>query len=127
MHNITCWNIFFFSQCLEFAIHNSMYVNTILKPKQMICLEHLYFKRDVICVLCTGYGKSLIFHLLLVLLFAKEMLLMNESVWDIDISAVTAKVIVVSPLNALINNQISRLGISGIHASVLCVKISQDK
>ena len=55
------------------------------------------------------------------------MLLMNKSVRDIDISAVKAIVIVVSPLNASINNQISRLGISGIRASVLGVKISQDK
>ena len=116
-----------FLSCLEFAIYNSTYVNTILKPKHVICLEHLYLKRDVICVLPTGYGKSLIFHLLPALLFAKEMLLMNESVRDIDISAVTAIVIAVSPLNALINNQISRLGISGIRASVLGVKISQDK
>ena len=115
-----------FLSCLEFAIRNSEYLDTILKPKQVISLEHLYLKRDVICVLPTGYGKSLIFHLLPGLLFAKEMLLKNESVRDINISAVTAVVIVVSPLNALINNQISRLGLSGIRASVLGVKMSPD-
>ena len=116
-----------FLSCLEFAIRNSTYFNTILKPKQVICLEHLYLKRDVICVLPTGYGKSLIFHLLPGLLFDKEMLLMNETFRDVDMSTVTAIVIVVSPLNALINNQISRLGLSGIRASVLGVKMSQDE
>ena len=116
-----------FLSCLEFAIRNSTYFNTILKPKQVICLEYLYLKRGVICVLPTGYGKSLIFHLLPGLLFAKEMLLMNETFRDVDMSTVTAIVIVVSPLNALINNQISRLGLSGIRASVLGVKMSQDE
>ena len=55
------------------------------------------------------------------------MLLMNETFRDVDMSTVTAIVIVVSPLNALINNQISRLGLSGIRASVLGVKMSQDE
>ena len=31
----------------------------------------MYFGKDVICVLPTGYGKSLIFHLVSMLLFAK--------------------------------------------------------
>ena len=61
------------------------------------------------------------------LLFAKEMLLMNETFRDVDMSTVTAIVIVVSPLNALINNQISRLGLSGIRASVLGVKCHRMK
>ena len=107
-----------FLSCLEFAIRNSTYFNTILKPKQVICLEHLYLKRDVICVLPTGYGKSLIFHLLPGLLFAKEMLLMNETFRDVDMTTVTAIVIVVSPLNALINHQISRLGLIKWHTRV---------
>ena len=111
-----------FLSCLEFAIRNSTYFNTILKPKEVICLEHLYLKRDVICVLPTRYGKSLMFHLLPGLLFAKEMLLMNETFRDVDMLTVTAIVIVVSPLNALINNQIFHLGSSGIRASVLGVK-----
>ena len=75
-HNMLDYILFL--SCLEFAIYNSTYFNTISKPKQVICLEHLYLTRDVICVLPTGYGKSLIFHLLPALLFAKEMLLMNK-------------------------------------------------
>ena len=60
-----------FLSCLEFALLNSAYKCTILKPKQVICLETLYLQKDVMCVLPTGYGKSLIFHLLPMLLFAK--------------------------------------------------------
>ena len=40
-------------------------------PKQVISLESVYLQKDVMCILPTGYGKSLIFHLLPMLLFAK--------------------------------------------------------
>lgn len=116
-----------FLSCLQFAICNSIYCNAILKPKQIISLEHLYLKRDVICVLPTGYGKSLIFHLLPGLLFAKQKLNMYLNLRDVDISTITAVIIVVLPLNALVSNQISRIGLSGIRASVLGVKVLQKE
>ena len=59
--------IAFFS-CLEFAVLNSMYENRILKPKQVFCMECLYLEEDLTCVLPAGCGKSLIFHLLPMLL-----------------------------------------------------------
>ena len=50
---------------LHFAITvNSSYSNMNLKAKQVKCLEALYFGKDVVAVLPTGYGKSMIFHLL---------------------------------------------------------------
>ena len=113
--------IAFFS-CLQFAISNSIYWNSILKPKQVISLEHLYLNRDVICVLPTGYGKSLICHLLPWLLFAKKYMNENQSRPDVDVSVVMTIVIVVSPLNALISDQISRLKHCGIRASVLGIR-----
>ena len=116
-----------FLTCLQFAICNSIYCNAILKPKQIISLEHLYLMRDVICVLPTGYGKSLIFHVLPGLLFAKQKLDIDLSLRNVDVSAITAVIIVVSPLNALISNQISRLDLSGIRASVLGVKVSEQE
>ena len=70
-----------FLSCLEFAVLNSENQNTIFKTKQVICLENVYLEKDVMCVLPTGYGKSLIFHLLPMLLFAKFKLcgdLINE-------------------------------------------------
>jgi superfamily II DNA helicase RecQ len=111
---------FAFFSCLHFAVSNSVYYNTILKPKQVICLEHIFFHHDVLCVLPTGYGKSLIFHLVPALLFAKEKYLIDRGLCllDLDISVATTIVIVVSPLNALISNQIARLGSSGLRASV---------
>lgn len=113
-----------FLSCVHFAVTNSIYCETILKPKQVICLECLFLKKDVLCVLPTGYGKSLVFHLLPGLLFAKDKLdevLVNWYSRGIGLSIVTTIIIVVSPLNSLMSNQISRLSLSGIRASVLNV------
>ena len=115
-----------FLACLEFAVLNSLYKETILKPKQVVCLERLYLQNDVMCVLPTGYGKSLIFHLLPMLLFAKSKLCGDLRFgWrskGICTEVVDSIVIVVSPLNSLMSDQISRLGLSGIRASAINVK-----
>ena len=115
-----------FLSCLQFAISNSIYSNNNLKPKQVICLECMYLKRNVIWVLPTGYGKSLAFQLLPGLMFAKEKL-RDVRLLDIDISVAVTIIIVVSPLNALISNQISCLGSTGIRASVLGIKVNQEE
>ena len=111
-----------FLSCLEFAILNSLYCEVILKPKQVICLEKVFLDLDVLAVLPTGYGKTLIFSLLPALLFAKK----NGT----KFTKLSSILIVVSPLNALIVNQISRLNSSGITASALDVmsikEVSED-
>lgn len=115
-----------FLSCLEFAVSNSLYQETNLKPKQVLCLESMYLKKDVICVLPTGYGKSLIFHLMPMLLFAKYKMrddLIRASK-DISTAVVTSIIIVVSPLNSLMSDQVSRLSMSGIRASIIGVKES---
>ena len=76
------------------------------------------------CVLPTGYGKSLIFHLM-PLLFAKHEL-DSDSFGGISSEDVNTIVIVISPLNSLMSNQISRLSLSGIRAAVLSVKVGSD-
>ena len=98
--------------CLQFAVSNSVYYNTILKPKQVLCLEYVYLKNDVLCV----------FHL--TLMFAKARLEQDAgpSFWSMDMSIATTIVIVVLPLNALISNQIACLCSNGIRASVLGIK-----
>ena len=111
--------------CLKFAIENSLYRDTILKPKQIICLESVFSQQDVMCVLPTGYGKSLIFHLMPMLLFAKHEL-DSDSFGGISSEDVNTIVIVISPLNSLMSNQISRLSLSGIRAAVLSVKVGSD-
>ncbi|XP_028394542.1 putative ATP-dependent DNA helicase Q1 [Dendronephthya gigantea] len=119
-----------FLSCLEFALLNSVYQNTILKPKQIICLENVYLENDVMCVLPTGYGKSLIFHLLPMLLFAKFKLLGDlRFSWrsrGLSATVVNSIVIVVSPLNSLMSDQVSRLSMSGIRSSIINVKEARE-
>lgn len=110
-----------FLSCLEFAILNSFYCEVVLKPKQVICLEKVFLNLDVIAVLPTGYGKSLIFSLLPALLYAKKN---GVSKSKENISSI---VVVVSPLNALIANQISRLDSSGIRATALDIRSSVEE
>ena len=112
-----------FLSCLHFAIVNSSYCNNVLRPKQVISLENLYLGKDVLAVLPTGYGKSLIFHLLPALLFCKK-IKETESYLECDCS-IPSIVIVISPLNSLMNDQIHRLtdrNIGLLSASVLNVK-----
>ena len=53
-----------FYSSLQQAIVNSGYSSINLKPKQVKCLEAVYSNKDLVAVLPTGYGKSLIFHIL---------------------------------------------------------------
>ena len=111
--------------CLEIVLLNSIYNEIILKPKQVLCLEILYLEKDVMCVLPTGYEKSLIFHLLPMVLFAKHKLrsdIYGLKSKSISTAVVNCIVIVVSPFNCLMNNQISCLRMSGIQASMIGVK-----
>ena len=111
-----------FLTCLEFAVLNSIYLEIVLKPKQVLCLESVYLQKDVMCVLPTGYGKSLIFQMLPMLLYAKSKLLDHVRLRGISAAAVNSIVVVVSPLNSLMSNQISRLRISGVRAAIIDIK-----
>ena len=61
-----------FYSSLQAAISRSIYSNVNLKVKQFICLEAINHGRDVVAVLPTGYGKSVIFHLPPSLFLAEE-------------------------------------------------------
>ena len=112
----------FFSS-LHYAIVNSSYWNINLKPKQVQCLEAIYFGRDTIGVLPTGYRKSIIFHLLLGLYFDK---INSQAARFSSASIINPVVVVVSPLNSLLSDQIRRSTEGKVKATVLNVKRSKN-
>ena len=82
----------------------------------------MYLQNDVMCVLPTGSGKSLVFHLLPMLLFARGRICGDLLGWkskDIATAVVSSIVMVVSPLNSLMSDQVSHLYASGIRASII--------
>ena len=114
-----------FYSSLHWAIVNSNYSNINLKPKQVQCLEAVYSNKDVIAVLRTSYGKSLIFHILPSLFydkFVREEQRKRPSTVTVNKPAI----LVVSPLNALIENKIKRSCQGHIKAGVLNVKKGKD-
>lgn len=89
----------------EEAIHEAkrkLNLQGPFKDKQLEVLKHLYNGQDVIALLPTGYGKSLIFQTTPFLLKCPD----RES-------AIT---IVITPLNSIIKDQILKLGKLGIRA-----------
>ena len=104
-----------FLSSLHFSVTTSSYSGFNLKPKQVKCLEALYFGKDVVAVLPTGYGKSMIFHLLSSLFYDK----MKRTAPSPSLRPV---VIVVYPLNALIKDQIRTTEEGNLKAAILSVK-----
>ena len=104
-----------FYSSLQVAILSSIYSNVNLNVKEVICLEAIYHGRDVVAVLPTGYGKSVIFHLL-PSLFLDKINCGHRAAQSHPV------VIVVYPLNALIKDQIRRLKEGNVNAAILNVK-----
>ncbi|XP_057297603.1 ATP-dependent DNA helicase RecQ-like [Hydractinia symbiolongicarpus] len=88
---------------ISFAINNYIF-QFCLKPEQVICLEALLKGNDVVAVLPTGFGKSIIFYLLADLFPVK-----NEK----------NIVLVISPLTSIRNDQVKYLNGIGFCAAVL--------
>ena len=80
-----------FPRCVQKALLSAGYDDTVLKAKQVISLESLYLKKDLVVMSVT---KSV--------------------------------VLVVSPWNALMCDQISKLRTRGVEAAVLGVKKGND-
>ena len=53
-----------FLSYVQSALISTGYNSIILKVKQVICLESLFLKKDLVAVLPTRYGKSLFFQVL---------------------------------------------------------------
>ena len=100
MHSI---NNFF--NAINYALRVTNYSNIFLKVKQYQILESILLKRrDTIGILPTGYGKSVIFHLLP---YVADYL---DKTKDAMKENTCGNIfLIVTPLNALIDNQISIL------------------
>lgn len=96
---------------VRYALDVSNYQNLFLQVKQYKILESLFLGKDTIGVLPTGYGKSVLFHLLPFIFDYRNIGHTNAKNGSI--------VLVITPLNALIQNQISILKSHGIEAVVL--------
>ena len=122
-----------FLSCLHSAVSkSSLYSNINLKPKQTKCLEALTlynYRRDTVAVLPTGYGKSLIYQLLPTLLYERNLYKQRRSV-EVDLSKCSAVILVVLPLNSLVEDQIKKInGSTNLKATFLrtdCGEFSTD-
>ena len=112
-----------FLSCVHKALLSAGYDDIILKVKQVMCLESLYLKKDLVAVLPTGYGKSLVFQVLPRLLREREE---RDKLTGATASVTKSVVLVVSPLNALMYDQISKLRGRGVKAAVLGIKKGND-
>ena len=88
----------------------------MLKHEQQTALRHLFEGMDLIGVLLTGFGKSLIFQLFVLL---SEVRNSKESQGGKG----HAYIIVISPLSSIIKNQILEVNSMGISACNLADKL----
>ncbi len=77
-----------------------------LKKEQMECISSIVAGRDVLAALPTGYGKSVIYQIL-------------PEVYDNILDAKNSIVLVTSPLNVLMCDQIIKLNEQGISACMI--------
>ena len=99
-----------FKEALETAL--KLFPGIELKKEQESCLESLVIERkDVLAVLPTGYGKSLIYQVLPKLL--------AEYWFSKTCTRKVCAVLVVSPLEFIRKQQVERLNKSGIKATSL--------
>ena len=97
---------------VQFALNQGNFPDLIFKPAQIKCLEFLLNGHDVIGVLPTGFGKSMLFHLLPHLIPVKT----RKNI-----------VIVVCPLNSIIEDQLGVLKDRNIVADVIQVAVNVRK
>ena len=77
-------------------------------------------------VLPTGYGKSLIYQLLPTLLYERNLYEQRRSV-EVDLSKCSAGILVVLPLNSLVEDQIKKInGSTNLKATFLRTEFSTD-
>ncbi|XP_020913801.1 uncharacterized protein LOC110251428 [Exaiptasia diaphana] len=100
-----------FFRGIRYSLDSSGYNDLFLKVKQILILERLLLGKDTVGVLPTGYGKSVIFHLL-------------PFMFDYEKKKDDSIVLVIAPLDSLIEDQVMSLKSRGIKAGVLKTKKS---
>ena len=95
---------------VNYALIVSNYQDFFLRVRQYKVLEAVLSGRDVIAILPTGYGKSVIFHLLPYLF---------DYISKLNQSPQKSIILVVTPLNALVDDQLKTLTHRGISSTVL--------
>lgn len=96
----------YFFRGIRYSLDSSGYGDLFLKAKQIKIIESLLLGRNTIGVLPTGYGKSVIFHLL-------------PFMFDYHNRVKNSIVIVIAPLDSLIKDQVKSLASRGIKAGIL--------
>ena len=86
-----------------------------LKPLQVQCFKHMFNCHDVIAVLPTGFGKSLLFQLLPSSFLLPSFLLPSS----FPVKGEKNIVLVVCPLNSIIEDRLKVLKDKGVSADVL--------
>ena len=76
------------------------------KPRKVVCLEHLLSGQDVFAVFLTGYGKSILFQVF-------------PDLFPQKIPGKDNTVLVICPLNSIIEDQLATLQASSIKAEIL--------
>lgn len=114
-----------FLSCLQSTLLSTGYDSIFLKVKQVIRLESLFLKKDLVAALPTGNGKSLVFQVFPRLLSERDSRSMSGA--DQSPSGNRSVVLVVSPLNALIFDQIFKLREKGVKAAILNIKEGGDE
>ena len=95
-----------------FSLSNGNFPSLNFKPLQVKCFESILQGQDVIGVLPTGFGKSMLFHLLPHFIPVKK----TKNI-----------VIVVCPLNSIIEDQLKVLKARGITADVLQLAVNMNE
>ncbi|XP_038057816.1 Bloom syndrome protein-like [Patiria miniata] len=99
------WQINSFWPSVQYAV-NQLQLSVNLKPAQCRALWELFNGHDVFVILPTGYGKSLIYQLAVYMLGHK-------------LNIKNPKLLVVTPLNAIVQDQASKLSSIGVQVGIL--------
>ena len=109
---------FGFSRCVSYALSQLQMADILLKTEQRSSMEAIYNGHDVFVWLPTGYGKSLCYQALPFIMDCKRGLVGSQE---------RSLVLVVSPLIALMVDQVTSLRKRSVNCSVVTSSDGTDK